>query len=112
MMEWQLANAAFLVITTLSTFLVLGLVVKLLVRQVKWSYFGLWMILGIAVTLMQVLGTASPKVTLNAPIPEAPTVTMDIERADLIPVRPMSDFTRKIDEFDAKQDQRIKENQP
>lgn len=111
-MDWQLSNALFIAVTTLSTFLVLGLAAKLTLRFIRWSHVGAWMVFGLAVVMFQIVGTATPRLTVEGKIPSAPEGRQQIESTALIPNRPFSDFTRKIDAFDEKQDQRIKENQP
>lgn len=109
-MEMQLSNAVFIAATTLMTFVVTGGAAKLLFRSIKWKWLSLWLVFGIAVTMIQVLGTASPKLTLNSTIPKPPKTSDSIEHVDLIPDRELTEWKEKIDKFDEKQDKRITEN--
>ena len=110
-MEMQLGNAAFVAITTLAVFLTVGVAAKLTIRQIKWKWIGTWMMFGVAIAIIQVQGTASPKLTVHAPIPTVQAKEIKIERVDLIPHRSMDEWRKSTDDFDKEQDKRIKENQ-
>lgn len=111
-MEWQIGNSLFIAVTTLATFLVAGLVTKLIIKSIKWKWFGAWMVIGVCIVVIQINSTSSPKMTVKTSIPSIPNKQLTIERMELIPERSFKEWQESTDVFDGVQDERIKENKP
>lgn len=110
-MDWQLSNALFIAITTLLVFAALALVAWLtLGNRLKWKWIGSWMALGVTVVIIQIQGTAMPRVTVNTELPSVPNKQIEFQPTELIPKRPMKEWRDSTDKFDEEQDRRIEEN--